>query len=246
MFVGDCANGVCPGAAKDAVCTSTRDCNVGLFCNFTATNATCAPQVKAGSPCTNDFMCPQTQGCLAGNCTDYYSKNLNDDVSMTVNGTASSFCRSMLAQSGKCYGNSYGANMAADKNGLVKCDINAASPCNYIDSSNKTFTEDCQCSYDANGQSFCRKPYTEGNADWQKVATTARTGMSSTQCHAMNRFTCWDKPKNFKTDSYDSSIATTQAQNFFYADDCIKKLFNAGEFIKISFVLLAAVLINLF
>jgi len=191
-------------------------------------------------------MCPQSQGCLAGNCTDYYSKNLNDDVSQVTNATSNMFCKSMLAVSGKCYGSSYGDNMAQDKNGLVKCDINAASPCNYKDSLNKTFTEDCQCSYDQNGLSFCRKAYNEGDSSWLKLASSARARISSSQCHSMNRFGCWDLPKQAKTDTYDATIATTRAQNFFYADDCIKKLFNAGEFIKISFAILAALLVILF
>jgi len=193
-------------------------------------------------------MCPQTQGCLAGTCTDYYSKKINDDVSnlTTSNTTGAMFCQSMLAQGGKCYGSSYGDNMAQDKNGLVKCDINAATPCNYKDSNGIAFTENCQCSYDANGQSFCRKAYDEGNANWQKLASASRSKFSSGSCHTMNRLSCWDLPKQAKTDNYDSSIVTIKAANFFYADDCIKKLFNAGEFLKFSFVILAALLVNLF
>jgi hypothetical protein len=225
-----CTSGLCTGKASGEACIADTECKVGLYCNTT----TCVPQVKAGSNCTTDFMCPNTQGCLNGNCTDYYS------VALGVKVPSASFCKSrQVNEGGLCYGLKYNG-MTANKDGLVKCDINATSPCNYTDSLNVTVTEDCQCSFDKDGQSFCRKAYDEGNKDWIKHSNTLRAKMASTQCHTNNRMSCWDVPKQVKTDAYDSSLVTSKAHEFFYADDCIKKLFNAGEFVKLSFVVLVA------
>jgi len=249
-----CTSGVCTGAILKEACKTTMDCKVGLFCNATnitvASDGTCASQVKANSICTNDFMCPQTQGCLNGLCVDYYSQKLGvNTTSATSNYTAQFFCTSMQATSnGSCYGIGYDTtktNMTANGDGLVKCDLGANSTCFYTDNMKNSITEKCQCSYDKNGASYCRKQYVEGDSNWNKLASAARARISSAQCHTMNRMNCWDKPLSARTDNYDASIATVAAHDFFYADDCIKKLFNAGEFVRLSFVILAALLINL-
>jgi len=154
----------------------------------------------------------------------------------------------MQASGDQCYGLSYDTtkpNMTIFADGLVKCDLGANSTCFYTDNLKNSVTQNCQCSYDSKGQSFCRKQYSDTDGNWNKLASAARSRISSSACHTMNRMTCWDLVVNARTDNYDASLLTSKAHDFFYADDCIKKLFNAGEFLKLSFGILAALLINL-
>jgi len=247
-------NNVCTGQAVGANCTTHTDCVVGSYCAINVTNVTnsmCTKQVASGATCNaTDYMCPQTQGCFNGTCTDYYSKPLNTDVSTVIatGGLPSTFCQSMHADTTNkvCYGKSYGANMniSDSKSGLVKCIL--SQQCNYIDNLNVSLTENCQCSYDQQGNSYCRKAYTENDSGWKSLASSARAKMSSTNCHTTHRFGCWDTPQSALTSTYDARIVTDAAHDFFYAEDCIKKLFNSAESLKLSFLLLAVLLINLF
>jgi hypothetical protein len=86
----------------------------------------------------------------------------------------------------------------------------------------------------------------EDDSNWKNLATANRNRISSTKCHTVHRFGCFDIKDSYKTDTYNAVIATTKAHNFYYADDCIKKIFNAGEFLKLSFGLLAVLIFNLF
>jgi hypothetical protein len=86
----------------------------------------------------------------------------------------------------------------------------------------------------------------ENNADWTKLATVNRNRVSSSACHTVNRMNCWDIKDTLRTDFYNVRLVTTQAHNFFYAEDCIKKLFNAGEFIKFGFAALAVLIMVMF
>ena len=86
----------------------------------------------------------------------------------------------------------------------------------------------------------------ENNSDWLKLASVNRNRVSSTSCHTVNRMNCWDIKDTVRTDSYNVKLVTTNAHNFFYAEDCIKKLFNAGEMIKLSFAAIAVLIMLLF
>jgi hypothetical protein len=243
LFNKNCTkDGVCEGAAEKQACKMDIDCSVGLFCNTTNATNMCAPQLPAGSNCTTDYMCPQTQGCLNGKCTDYFSL----PVGNVTNGTNPSlFCKSMKAVDNKCWGWKYGANMTKNSDGFVVCDINVANSCSYAGSDGKNFTEECQCSWDSKGRSLCRTEYDEGNKNWQKLASSSRAKFSSKKCHTMHRFGCYDVEKSTHNDIYDASLETTEAYKYHYADDCIKKDFAAGGFLQISFAVLVALLINL-
>jgi len=166
----------------------------------------------------------------------------------------SAFCISGLATNGTCNGVSYNKNFqnmtTPSKDGLIQCSISSpnTSLCLYADNQGNNSTRSCQCSYDSQGRSFCPKGYDETNSNWKLLASSKRTLMSSKQCHAMTRFSCWDTPKNAGSDLSTASLNTVDAAQFFYADSCIKKLFDytsAGEFIKLSFVILAALFVSL-
>jgi hypothetical protein len=249
-----CTSNVCTGKAAAEVCVSDYDCKVGLYCKVgssatnatNATNSTCTAQVKTNDACDNDYMCQNSQGCLNGKCTDLYSLALNSSIGNTTK-LGGAFCKSnTISPTGTCYGLTYAAGMTANKDGLVPCNFTAdPTPCSYTDTLGASYKEACQCSYDKNGMSYCRKEYKETDSNWNKLTSSLKNRVVSTKCHTRNRFNCYDLKDSVKTDSYNARIATVVAHNYFYADDCIKKLFNAGEFIKMSFVILAALVINL-
>jgi len=253
-------SGVCAFNKTGDPCNTIFDCGLGAYCNLTIPippNGTslgnCAAQLAKGSNCTDDWMCPQSQGCLNGKCTDYFSKLLGADVSKIANASSSQFCSSRLASNaGICTAlqyNQQASNMTTvNKDGLVTCGIDDNSWCNYTDYSTKVSSiQNCQCSYDnQGGRSYCPKAYTENDTKWDLLASAERAFIGNSKCHSRNRFGCsLDQPKDALTNQYDASVATVDAAKLFYADDCIKKLFNAGEFLRLSFVILAALLISL-
>jgi len=136
---------------------------------------------------------------------------------------------------------------APNKDGLVTCSIETNNSCSYIDFSTKGIVNlNCQCSYDKQGgRSFCPKAYTENDTNWNLLASAERAFLANPKCHSMNKGCSLEEPQGAITDRYDASVATIDAASLFYADDCIKKLFNAGEFLRLSFVILAALLFSL-
>lgn len=86
----------------------------------------------------------------------------------------------------------------------------------------------------------------ESDKNWQNWSNAQRGRLGSTKCHTSHRFQCFDIASNSKTDIYNARITTTEAHSFFYADECVKKMFNAGEFIKVSIAFLAILVVSLF
>ena len=82
------------------------------------------------------------------------------------------------------------------------------------------------------------------NSDWMKLANSRKTQVSNTKCHTENRFSCYDLSDKLRTD-INNAIYSTERADLFYADKCIKDIFAKGEFIKISFTIILAMLINL-
>jgi len=180
-------------------------------------------------------------------CTDWFSLPLNATVGVTTSFGAY-LCKSrQINAAGQCYGVMYNSTLATqqDKYGLVNCSIAIAAPCGYIDSMNVNTAEACQCSYDVNGGSYCRRAYDEANKDWTNYASLLKTRFSNTKCHTTTRFSCYDVSSSLYTDTYNAEIATVKSHHFKYASECIQKLFNSGEYIRYSFIILAALLINL-
>jgi hypothetical protein len=69
-----CANtcgsdGYCVGLGKGAACTSTPQCDIGLFCNSGA----CSSLLPNGAKCTDKFSCDYGSECLNNTCTALFS-----------------------------------------------------------------------------------------------------------------------------------------------------------------------------
>ena len=49
--------------------------------------------------------------------------------------------------------------MKPDMNGMVECSFSSEDECKYIDSNNRTFTEQCQCGLNKEGKGYCRRAF---------------------------------------------------------------------------------------
>jgi len=68
-------------------------------------------------------------------------------------------CVTETIQDGKCYGLFYDPQMKPDMNGMVECNFSSEDECKYIDSNNRTFTEQCQCGLNKEGKGYCRRAF---------------------------------------------------------------------------------------
>ena len=68
---GKCKNNTCIGKNLDEECSSSDECNPGMYCN-----TKCTPLLKKGEKCNNhDSECETDSGCLNGICTEYFTLN---------------------------------------------------------------------------------------------------------------------------------------------------------------------------
>ena len=92
----------CAGNEDGEICTDSRDCSPGLYCD--SLNAVCQPFKKSGDVCFNDDECGRTRSCKHDNdtagqgvCTDYFS--LADGTTFYVKSEYDVFlCQSMAAE----------------------------------------------------------------------------------------------------------------------------------------------------
>ena len=77
-----------------------------------------------------------------------------------------------------------------------------------------------------------------------KLASSRKTQVSNTKCHTENRLACYDLSDSLRTDINNAIYSTQRAADLFHADKCIRDIFAAGEFIKISFIVVLALFIN--
>jgi hypothetical protein len=90
-----CENGICVGAAENATCGLSNDCNVGLYCTY----GSCVPVKQFGEACDrlNQELCAFGTDCFRGTCTKYGTV----DNELSLQGSNSHYlCNSFYAASG--------------------------------------------------------------------------------------------------------------------------------------------------
>ena len=144
---GKCKNNTCIGKNLDEECSSSDECNPGMYCN-----TKCTPLLKKGEKCNNhDSECETDSGCLNGICTEYFTLN---DGEKTV---TSFFCKSFYSKGGVC------ATIKRKTPELI-CASDQVF-CNYtITKGEQSYDiqEPCTCSYSNYGKMMCPIE-TEGN-----------------------------------------------------------------------------------
>ncbi|OMJ75904.1 hypothetical protein SteCoe_24844 [Stentor coeruleus] len=157
-----CVSGVCKGTAQGGSCTSSSQCNVGLYCISQNYMFTCQPLIGVNEyGCTSDYDCINTAGCLfnvtgePGICTYYYSLAIGTPIICNSASGLNEFC-----QTGTCYSTGYSqygncTEAPVSKNPLgVPCTTN--SQCTGTNSYNLPFQSTCTCGYNPNGNSYCQ------------------------------------------------------------------------------------------
>jgi len=82
--------------------------------------------------------------------------DIGADLTLTDLGNPEVLCKSGLARENKCNSISYGENMTVDsKSNLVKCDWSNDAKCHYKNSDNSTYDQACECTLNAQGDSYC-------------------------------------------------------------------------------------------
>jgi hypothetical protein len=242
----DATKKVCPGVAESQLCNSHLNCTKGLYCkkdNDTVVNGTCTKQVAKGGNCTEDLMCPNTQGCMSGKCTDYYSVALKTafDNKTMITPYNMALCKSGMIVNFKCYNPRAAAkNMTVDKNDVATLD-SLDKQCTYTDSEGADYSESPTCSRDSKGKILCNRVYDESKSDWTNYFNALRKRTDNT-CHTLNRFNCYDDKS--KTDMYNSVVKTTRAAELLYADACVQQFFASSSLLKMSLIALASLLIH--
>jgi hypothetical protein len=153
---GKCINNVCDGKKEGEKCDNTADCWKGLYCNKQEWQ--CVKQVPFGGDCGTSEQCenkvlchPRQDKCILMP----YSVEPGNTTSK-VDPWASHYCKLVYQDpSGWCSTIEQKVSKGED---VVKC--NLGSKCSYTDTiGHFSFTRDCECGYNADGQGYCPKAH---------------------------------------------------------------------------------------
>jgi hypothetical protein len=143
---------LCTGLAEGDSCTDHGTCMKGLFCDLV--KKTCAKQKVKGEACISSWECINSLLCHEGTCSlEPYSLLVGHDVGEDV-------LDDYKCQFGKSFDNKcisyYQDHNANHPSGFIPC--NYGDLCEYSIaglSSNKTFSQDCECGYNTDGIGYC-------------------------------------------------------------------------------------------
>jgi hypothetical protein len=143
---GNCekATSKCVSLAKGVECTSSAQCQKGLYCDASTEKHTCLEQ-KTGGSCKSDEECVNSQGCNALTCTPLFSIADGAIADRPV------FCQSGdfegdLQTPGKCIT----TTLTSEK---MECALGTTT-CNYKDATGGVHTKNCGCSF-SDGKRYC-------------------------------------------------------------------------------------------
>jgi len=163
----NCTNGNCNFVPLGQNC-STLDldkfCGLNAYCkvNTTDLTATCAELQSKDQECSMSFDCKNDLLCYNKTCSiDLASKDDSfkfDPKLISQEDTLfkNMYCKSLFydSQTNRCVTYKYD-NMTVNNDGFVECSINDGKECKYVNSLNNTFTQKCDCGYNAAGKSYC-------------------------------------------------------------------------------------------
>jgi len=169
-YSGSCVNNMCQGSGQGVNCTSSKDCNAGLYCLETATNKTCQLAAGLSESCAT-IPCQSTLLCDLNVCVNYYSQ---------ANGAATGIVE------GYYYAPACISGFAIKSGSQYLCELAPTSStpgasCTpgtlCMDSSGK-YSKPCVCGFDGNG--YC--PAFEGDSNLQN-AIKSLNKINSVKCN---------------------------------------------------------------
>ncbi|CAG9320194.1 unnamed protein product [Blepharisma stoltei] len=211
-----CKMGFCIAQPEGSGCTSSMECNAGLFCSIpTGGTGACAPQIPVGGVgCTSDYDCVNGAGCnittpnsasATNVCIQYYTLKPHEIVSSCVSNS------NLLCSSGICKtqsGISYCSNSLASENSNIPNTCQRGSVCSSIADNFFTtpfaLTGPCQCGLNSNGTAYC--PIFPGDAPYLEFINQSKKGYNSTdiaKCHTLRRYTYQCREQHWDKKNYD-------------------------------------------
>ncbi|CAG9333020.1 unnamed protein product [Blepharisma stoltei] len=207
-----CLQGVCRGTLENQSCTSSWDCDIGLYCS--PTNVCTKLISDGGKGCRSEFDCENWLGCdidenshsTEGTCRPYYSILPHETVKSCSSEGINTLCSSNM-----CGIPELGENivctkpLSSSKKVPMPCDSDASCTSTTDDLFKTTFYSNCSCGYNPEGEAFCNLfPNDEPFEKFIKIMTKWYHSESVKQCHTMRR-NAW----NCITDWWNTNDATT-------------------------------------
>lgn len=209
-----CSNQACKGKSLQKPCSSTSDCNPGLYCK----TSKCTEQKPLGSSCSLDIECESNTACHLSICTKYLSLDAGQSIK-----ECNEYGENFLCATGKCEENKCSAVKKNEK--ILK-----------LCSSDKDCPSVCECGINRNANSFCRmeggdQPYDEYLALVKEMIGSGRMEL----CNAERQFSF-----ECAADRWDLGKALRMKEIGYYVhnhakivefDDCAREIFIPDYFI---------------
>ena len=240
-LLDSCINDFCKGYNEGQSCTSSEQCNVGLYCASNNFIFTCQPLLQPYQyGCGSDYDCVNYCGCSynstgpPGQCIPYYSAAIGTSVPCTNTGVTN------LCTTGACYYPGQGfygtcTQAPASINPIpTQCTVNGQ--CTGKNSIGQNFRGTCTCGYNSNGTSYCS--LFTGDAPGQAYLTTMQKFFAKSgpigSCQTTRRFSkdCYNLVSGAL--GINPNIWYSQMLNFtmfpylINNDDCVKSVYTSG------------------
>jgi hypothetical protein len=185
-FSNYCYKKVCKGKEKGEKCSSSYDCDGGLFCS---SSFLCEPLLPAGSSgCLSDFSCSPSSGCNSSKCIPYFSLLPGSSVD-----SCPASHKNLLCSSGIC-GKKDSKTICLEKvknklNPPFKCEKGSTCKSTPENLSGLQLETECLCGLSKNGEAFCG--LFPGDPEMLKLIEKLKEwsqGSLAEKCNTMVRF----------------------------------------------------------
>lgn len=171
----NCISGKCVGLTTGQLCTSTSECNPGLYCS-----TSCVAQIKPGKSCTENEQCENNSICDEGVCIILFSGDINEPTQIVTPYGLAISCSTGFASNST---GTYKCAKAPVSNSTSVMNCTAGSQC-LADKGESS--KNCICGYDGQG----RCPLFEGDSEVTQMISNfpAIAALSLGTCHASNPY----------------------------------------------------------
>lgn len=214
-----CLNSTCQGKAANQVCTSSGQCEAGLWCE----GGFCVTQIpKDHSGCTTDFDCANNLGCNYGVCLPYFSLAAGQSVEFCED-NHSLMCKYWGCADSTCLGKLKSADSYPI---LCAHDDDCASE--KVDG--VTYYSPCTCGYNKESLSYCQLFPGDGPAkDYTDALKDYIDGTAIFNCNTERRFDLECYKYHYRMHYYDILTYYRTKYELYPQiqgnDDCVREVY---------------------
>jgi hypothetical protein len=226
-----CTNNVCIGTLQGGSCSSSTQCDIGLFCVSVNYAFTCQPLIGAYQfGCGSDYDCVNYCGCQylssgpPGMCVPYFALAAGSTVPCASGGV------SFLCATGACYaaGNAAVGTCTVAPTSVTPLGNNCtfSGQCSGTNPQGQSFAGTCTCGYNNFGWSFCQ-PFV-GDAPGKAYVSLLKKYYTQNgpvnACQTTRRFhkDCYE---GFSTEMHQIRLNFTMMPYYLYNDQCVKAVY---------------------